>query len=497
MTVLTENAYKNHAGNGSNTIFDFNFLIESEDELTVLHTDSAGTQTTLVLNTDYTINEVGNANGSYITFPLAGSSYSVLAEGEAISNILDLEYIQESDFENSGNLNLAVLTGSLDYIVRLMQILKRQVDRAIKTPEGTTETFDELVASLGTSAASAAGSATAAAGSATAAAGSASDAAASVASINLPDNPADEDFMQYSESGEGYVSKTPEEVANIMQLYNQGGREYVQNFIANQDTDTEHDLKMYCSNTSQPAYIRMTDGAGNYKTVKYEGTGIIKGIDGEWIATKGAGYGGLVNGVSLASGLTLGYFLQCNDDAFTGAFDEDNFNAVYDSDLSGANILNDSDITTAGLTWYSVVPITQRILDASSNFINCIEAETAGGGIDCDYLVPIFDVNDNTSNTTAAITVALTVPPNSTAKIGALYKKANGFALVTSLAQTDSTPDVTLCDMSVASTETFGTCHKEVRTNASRQVRYRLSNAVNITDYFYLWTHGSIYTRRP
>lgn len=46
------------AGNGSNTTFDFDFLINKESELQVLHTSKDGIQTELQLNKDYTIYQI-------------------------------------------------------------------------------------------------------------------------------------------------------------------------------------------------------------------------------------------------------------------------------------------------------------------------------------------------------------------------------------------------------------------------------------------------------
>ena len=78
MTVSSIEPVNNYAGNNSATKFDFDFFIENENELLVQHTNKAGYQTTLKLNTDYTINEIGSENGSYIIFPIDGSDYDVL-----------------------------------------------------------------------------------------------------------------------------------------------------------------------------------------------------------------------------------------------------------------------------------------------------------------------------------------------------------------------------------------------------------------------------------
>lgn len=136
------------AGNGSNTTFDFDFLINKESELQVLHTSKDGIQTELQLNKDYTIYQIGNENGSYITFPILGSSYSVLSDDEKISLVLNIPKAQTSPYGTSSKLNLTALEHSLDYIVRLIQMVDRKADRAVKVQEGSGISPEELINSL-------------------------------------------------------------------------------------------------------------------------------------------------------------------------------------------------------------------------------------------------------------------------------------------------------------------------------------------------------------
>lgn len=135
-------------GNSSNITFDFDFLINSEKELLVLHTDKTGIQNTLKLNIDYTIHQTGNADGSYITFPILGSSYKTLGEGEKITLMLNIPIAQTSPYGTSDKLNLRSLEFSLDYIVRLIQMVNRKVERSVKVQEGSSTTPDDLIESL-------------------------------------------------------------------------------------------------------------------------------------------------------------------------------------------------------------------------------------------------------------------------------------------------------------------------------------------------------------
>lgn len=145
MTVPKIDPVNNYAGNGSTTTFDFDFLIESTSELLVQHTNNIGVQTTLVYDTDYTINAIGNENGSYITFPKAGSTYSTLESDEILSITPNLDIKQEKEIKNSGKLNLAVMEWCLDYITRILQVHSRKIERSIKVQESTNIDTETLV----------------------------------------------------------------------------------------------------------------------------------------------------------------------------------------------------------------------------------------------------------------------------------------------------------------------------------------------------------------
>lgn len=143
--ILPVNNYK---GNGFNNTFDFDFYIESADQLKVYLFDEDGIKHELKLNIDYSINEIKNDNGSYITFPLDGSSFRILGENQNISLELDLPFCQETQYNNSSLLNLRSLEYSFDYLTRLIQILKRKLDLCVKVDECSSITPKELIESI-------------------------------------------------------------------------------------------------------------------------------------------------------------------------------------------------------------------------------------------------------------------------------------------------------------------------------------------------------------
>ena len=145
MTVSSIIPVNNYTGNGSVTKFDFDFLIDSESELVVTHTDLNGISNVLKFGIDYSINELGNENGSFIEFPLKDSSFDILSQGEILSLSLSLPIKQESEFASSSSLNLTILEKTFDYIVRILQILNRRIERSIKVEEGGSATPDSLI----------------------------------------------------------------------------------------------------------------------------------------------------------------------------------------------------------------------------------------------------------------------------------------------------------------------------------------------------------------
>lgn len=149
--IPEQNPYNNWNGNGSTTTFDFDFYIENETQLDVFITNAQGVQTKLEYGLDYSINEFKNENGSFIKFPIAGSSHGVLAADEIISLCLTLPISQENPYGKSSYLDLSTLEYSLDYIIRICQIMNRELERSVKTQEGSSQSAEEMIESLNNS----------------------------------------------------------------------------------------------------------------------------------------------------------------------------------------------------------------------------------------------------------------------------------------------------------------------------------------------------------
>ncbi|MCX4275891.1 MAG: hypothetical protein OSJ27_08975 [Candidatus Gastranaerophilales bacterium] len=143
--------FNNYNGNNYVTKFDYDLSIDNENQLVVLHTDSSEIQRELKLNVDYSIHGVSNEGGGYIIFPLSTSSYGLLQEDEVISLYLNLPVEQQTPFGTSDKLDMNILEKTFDYIVKLIKIISRQVERSVKIQEGSKISPAELINSLKTS----------------------------------------------------------------------------------------------------------------------------------------------------------------------------------------------------------------------------------------------------------------------------------------------------------------------------------------------------------
>lgn len=141
-------------GNNLATKFDYDFYIETEEQLVVEHTNFSGVTTVLTYGVDYSIDGIGNEDGGQINFPLQGSTYETLGwnestdEKEMLVISLSLPFEQAAEFDISGDLNKKNLEKALDYQMRCTQILNRKLGRAILVQEGADSKPEELIASI-------------------------------------------------------------------------------------------------------------------------------------------------------------------------------------------------------------------------------------------------------------------------------------------------------------------------------------------------------------
>ena len=134
MTVNTTNITAGpYTGNGLSDEYSYGFTVEDKTQLSVYETTDAGVQTLLVVDTDYTVNDVGTDGGGTIT-RLAGNlptSYLWYIRSNRTEN-------QLTDFSSQGAFFPEIHEDQMDHITFLIQQLRDSLDRQI----GYSETTD-------------------------------------------------------------------------------------------------------------------------------------------------------------------------------------------------------------------------------------------------------------------------------------------------------------------------------------------------------------------
>ena len=129
-------------GNGTTTVFSYTFEVQDEAHLVVTLADASGVETVQVLNTDYTVSGVGNANGGQITMSTAPASTYTLT----ISR--NIPITQEVDLENRRSVAPEVLEDAYDKLTQISQDLSEQLGRAIKVSVSQAGGTTDLVGSV-------------------------------------------------------------------------------------------------------------------------------------------------------------------------------------------------------------------------------------------------------------------------------------------------------------------------------------------------------------
>ncbi len=134
MTVNTTTSRVSYAGNGSTTAFAVNFYFLASADLVVIKTTSSGAQTTLVLNTDYTVSGAGNPAGGTVTCTTAPASTESLVIFRAPAET------QLTDYQANDPFPAETHERALDKLTMIAQRLKDLTSRSLTLSDGDTTT---------------------------------------------------------------------------------------------------------------------------------------------------------------------------------------------------------------------------------------------------------------------------------------------------------------------------------------------------------------------
>lgn len=192
MTVTANDSRVQHNGNGSTTVFAYDFKILDQTHIRVVKTNTSGVDTTQTITTHYTVSGVGNSSGGNITMLTAPAS------GEKLTFLRNVPLSQETDYTEGGAFPAESHEAALDKLTMIAQQLAEvnartvtlsasadlsTVSTALPAPDASKvlawnagETALENVENPATAASAAAASASAAASSASSASTSATTA---------------------------------------------------------------------------------------------------------------------------------------------------------------------------------------------------------------------------------------------------------------------------------------------------------------------------------
>ncbi|MBY3038941.1 hypothetical protein [Rhizobium laguerreae] len=144
MTISSEtNRSGPYPGNGVTTAFEYQFKILEPEHLQVIKTDASGVDTILVLDTDYTVNGVGDDGGGQAVVAPAP------AMGTKITLLLNVPFTQDTDLENQGAYYAETVERAFDLMVMRLQQLKERSARAVTIPPTyDSATIDQLIANV-------------------------------------------------------------------------------------------------------------------------------------------------------------------------------------------------------------------------------------------------------------------------------------------------------------------------------------------------------------
>ena len=128
MTINTQVTLSGpYSGNGSTTVFAFNFKVLDESAVRVILTGASGVETVQTLTTHYTVSGVGNASGSVtmLTAPATGTTLTI---------DLNQPMSQSSDYQTEGDFDAEEVETDLDRSALRDQTLQGLIDRSLQLP---------------------------------------------------------------------------------------------------------------------------------------------------------------------------------------------------------------------------------------------------------------------------------------------------------------------------------------------------------------------------
>ena len=143
MTISNQTARTGpYNGNGSTTVFAYDFRILDQSHVVVTLKSAANVETVQTLTTNYTVSGVGDATGGNITMVVAPAS------GEQLTFSRSIPQTQEVDLANRGGVQPEILESAYDKLTQLSQDKVELLNRMPRFPVSSALTAVELPLTL-------------------------------------------------------------------------------------------------------------------------------------------------------------------------------------------------------------------------------------------------------------------------------------------------------------------------------------------------------------
>ncbi len=143
MTISSQTARTGpYSGNGSTTVFAYDFRILDQTHIVVTLKNAANVETVQTLTTNYTVSGVGTSTGGNITMVVAPAS------GEQLTFSRAVPQTQEVDLANRGGVQPEILEAAYDKLTQLSQDKVELLNRMPRFPVSSALTDIELPLTL-------------------------------------------------------------------------------------------------------------------------------------------------------------------------------------------------------------------------------------------------------------------------------------------------------------------------------------------------------------
>ena len=146
MTIASTTTRNRYSGNGSTTVFGYEFRINDKSHVKVYIADEDDEASLLTVDTDYTVSGVGDEAGGNVTLGdlTSYTGSEVLPTGWTVTLIRVPPILQETALANQGPFFARTHEGVFDYLTMISQYLQEQLDRAVKVSVTSGETGEVI-----------------------------------------------------------------------------------------------------------------------------------------------------------------------------------------------------------------------------------------------------------------------------------------------------------------------------------------------------------------